>query len=226
MANAALTDNAIPQTLDQRFLKNIDANDAAMAALLGTGAAAQQVQGAGAQGSSTTVNPLVIGGINGSGFNQLFSTANAFNDAASNVAGGFPTFPFRYNAATGWDKERGNIEVTALASSARVAGINSADMTLYNGRGITVVIDLTAFVTAASLTVTIQGKDPLSGKYYTLLVSTVIASVITTVMQVGPGLTASANLIANALVPRTYRISVAQGNGNSTTYSVGVMESV
>lgn len=84
-----------------------------------------------------------------------------------------------------------------------------------------IIIDVTAVTATPALTVRIQGKDPASGKYYDILVSTAIATVSTTVLKVGPGLTAAANLVANDIVPSIWRVTVTHGDTDSATYSVG-----
>lgn len=111
---------------------------------------------------------------------------------------------------------------TALASAARTIATNSADIDNTDGHlYVDVVVDVTAIVDTPSLTVTIQGKDELSGKYYTLLVSAAITTVSTNIYRIGPGLTAAANAVANFAVPKTWRVSVAVADADSATYSVG-----
>lgn len=84
-----------------------------------------------------------------------------------------------------------------------------------------VIIDVTAVTATPALTVKIQGKDPLSGKYYDILVSATIATVSTTVLKVGPGLPVTANLSANDMVPSIWRVIVTHGDTDSATYSIG-----
>lgn len=109
----------------------------------------------------------------------------------------------RFNGTT-YDRERGNVETGALVVPT-TSSVNGADQTNHNGRGITVVVDITA-LTGTSITFTIQGKDPTSGKYYTLLVSAALVGTGTTILRVGPGLTAAANTVANDQLPRTFRV--------------------
>jgi hypothetical protein len=45
--------------------------------------------------------------------------------------------------------------------------------------------------------------------------------VATTVLKVGPGLTAAANLVANDMIPSIWRVIVTHGDTDSATYSVG-----
>jgi hypothetical protein len=119
------------------------------------------------------------------------------------------------------DQEALTVEGTALASAARTASVDSSDLTNGFGKGLHLVIDVTAVAATPSITVTIQGKDALSGKYYTILASAAITATGTTVLKVHPGLTAAANAAANDLLPRTWRVSVTNADADSITYSVG-----
>lgn len=99
-----------------------------------------------------------------------------------------------------------------IAHAAAAAGTSSADQANTSARGIKVVVDVTAITgTTPTLTVTLQGKDPISGKYYTLLASAALSAVGTTVLTVYPGLTAAANLTANDVLPATWRVITAIG---------------
>ena len=118
----------------------------------------------------------------------------------------------------------GNADTAALIThNAASAGVNGADQANYTARGVKLVIDVTAISgTTPTLTVTIQGKDAASGKYYTILASAALAATGTTVLTVFPGLTASANVTANDVLPKTWRvISAIGGTGPSVTATVG-----
>lgn len=111
---------------------------------------------------------------------------------------------------------------TILPSAARTATVIGADQKNDVHRGILVAVDVTAVPgVAPSLVVTIEGKDRESGKYFTLLTSAAITAVGTVLLRVYPGLTPVANLTASDLLPTFWRVSVAAGNANSATYSVG-----
>mgnify|MGYP001591241777 FL=1 len=120
-----------------------------------------------------------------------------------------------FNGIT-WDRQRNNHEVTVLASSARTVAVDSSDMTNYNGRGIVVVIDVTA--QAGTITPTIQGKA--GSDYYTILAGSAIAATGEVVLRVYPGLTAAASVTVNDILPRLWRVSMAVANTASVTYSV------
>ena len=113
-----------------------------------------------------------------------------------------------------------NSTVSVLPSAARTATNVSDDLTNMYAKGLHLVIDVTNIVSTPSITVTIHGKDYLSGKYYTILASAAITATGTTVLKVFPSATASANVAANDILPTNWRVSVTHGNANSITYSV------
>ena len=110
-----------------------------------------------------------------------------------------------------------------IASAAFTTTQTTADQGNTNpngGRGIKVVLDMTV-VGTGSVTLTIQGKDGASGKYYTLLAGAAVVTNSTNIYTVYPGLTAAANSVASDVLPRTWRVQVVANNANSCTYSVG-----
>lgn len=109
--------------------------------------------------------------------------------------------------------------VTLLASAARTATTATADQSNNDYRGVHVIIDVTADPASASVVATIQGKDELSGTYYTILTSAAIAAVGTTVLRVFPGATAATNVTANDVLPSTWRVNFAHADSDSITYS-------
>lgn len=111
--------------------------------------------------------------------------------------------------------------VTLFSSAARTATVNGADQTNKCAKGIIFTVDATAITSTPSVVFTLQGKDELSGKYYTILASAAVATVATTTYSVFPGAPATANVSANFQLPRTWRLIATHGNANSITYSVG-----
>jgi hypothetical protein len=112
------------------------------------------------------------------------------------------------------------ISIVAFASAARTASANGNDINTSAYLGGIITIDMTVVPGVDTVTFTFQGKDPLSGKYYTILASTAIVAVSTTVLRVYPGLPAAANLVANDILPVTSRIITTHSAGTSFTYSV------
>lgn len=117
--------------------------------------------------------------------------------------------------------EEGPFDVGALitASSATTTQ-TSADQTNTSARGIKVVLNTTAIGTG-SVTVVIQGKDQASGQYYTILSGAAVTTNTTNVYTVYPGVTATANVAANDVLPATWRVQVTANNANAATYTVG-----
>jgi len=156
--------------------------------------------------------------INTSG-NSILTSINDFLVPALNNIVPTSAFNMQFNG-TQYERQRGNTQETFLASVARTVNTNSADFTNHNARGLHVIINVSAIVTAPSIIATIQGKDPVSGLYYDILQGLPITTVGINVIKIYPGTAAVVNTSANDILPRTYRISVAHANANSITYSV------
>lgn len=113
-----------------------------------------------------------------------------------------------------------NTEATVLASAARTATLNSADLTNYGFSGVVVTIDATAIVATPSVVFTIQYKDTLSDKYKDILSSAAITATGTTTLMVHPTVTAAANTKANSPLPKVWRVRAVHGDADSITYSI------
>jgi hypothetical protein len=114
-----------------------------------------------------------------------------------------------------------NYNVKARESEARSV-TNSADLTNSQHKGCHVIIDATSITDTPSVVPTIQGRDTVSGKYYTLLTGSAITGIGTTILKVYPGLIPAANLVANDILPSKFRILMTHADADSITYSVGV----
>lgn len=146
-------------------------------------------------------------------------TASGFTPGGS-AAQTITVVPCRAVTSSTYEQEYNNLNVTLLSSSARTTTQTSADQTNFNHTKLVVVLDVTAGTTPA-LTLTINGKDAASGKYYNLLTGLAVATVSTNVYTLALGVTVVANTTVNAFVPRLFQIVVTAGNGNTITYSVG-----
>lgn len=148
------------------------------------------------------------------------STAAALADAFANpTTTHLAADQLNFNGTT-WDRQRSNMQANQLTSAARTTTQTGADAVNYNHRGIKVTTDVTSAGTG-SITVSIQEKDPTSGKYTSLLDSIALTANATTILTVYPGLTAVANVTATQVLPRDWRIVVTANNANTITYSVG-----
>ena len=114
-------------------------------------------------------------------------------------------------------QQSGVLNIPAGATTTQTGPDIVSDM---GARGVRVVLDMTAFGTG-SVTLTIQGKDRGSGKYYTLLAGAAVVSNATFTYTVFPGATVAANVSANDCLPDIWRILCTANNANPTTYTVG-----
>lgn len=114
-----------------------------------------------------------------------------------------------------------NRALTVLASAVRAASNNSADQKNRNATGLHLIIDVTAVPGVDTVTFVIKGKDPLSGKYYTVLSGSAISATGTTVLKMFPGFTNVANSVANDVLPADWRVEVTHSAATNFTYSVG-----
>lgn len=87
-----------------------------------------------------------------------------------------------------------------------------------------IIINITALTgTTPTAAFALQGYDESSQTFYNMLSSTNLAATGQTVLKVGPGLVAAANLTINDVMPKTFRIiCVLLGTTPSVTATVGV----
>jgi hypothetical protein len=113
-----------------------------------------------------------------------------------------------------------NTNTTALLDKTNATTTQySADQTNTNYRGCIIVCNVSA-VAAGTITVSVQGKDAVSGQYYTLFTGAAVATAITTVYQVYPASTPSTSAY-NGPLPTTWRVMVSAVNSNPISYTVG-----
>ncbi len=111
-------------------------------------------------------------------------------------------------------------DIVILASAARTATNNSRDIVNSYGRGVVVFCNVGAAPGIDTVTLTIKGKGPISGLYYTILTSAALVATGLVVLRVYPGLVAAANLTVNDVLPKTFAVTVTHSAGGSFTYSV------
>ena len=122
-----------------------------------------------------------------------------------------------------FERERANSTFSLMASAARTATASSPDQNNYNWCGAHIIINVTSITATPSVVPTIQGKDPISGTYYTLLTGLAITTTGITILKIYPGITALANGSANDILPRYWRITMTHADADSITYSVAAM---
>lgn len=115
-----------------------------------------------------------------------------------------------------------NQYLTIVPAATYDTDIDTADLKNPNFKGVVVIIDVTAEAGAHALVVTIQGKDPVSGKYYDLLASASITGTGTVILRVYPGLTASPNLVASDVLPADWRVKIDHTKTAASTFTMSI----
>lgn len=126
----------------------------------------------------------------------------------------------RADPATGSAIPAPPYDLSLVAQAAQTVTTPTADQTNVGGRGVKVFVNITSIGTG-SITVQIQGKDPATGNYFTLLASAALIANGFTVLEVYPGIAAVANLAANLSLPHIWRINVVSNNVNPVGYTIG-----
>jgi hypothetical protein len=113
-----------------------------------------------------------------------------------------------------------NQHVQLISASGATTTQTSADQENPNARGVIVTLDMTSAGTG-SVTLEIDAKDPISGKYTALLTGAAVTTNSTNQYIVYPGAPVTANVSASDPLPDTWRAKVTANNANATTYTVG-----
>lgn len=112
------------------------------------------------------------------------------------------------------------VRKTVYASAARTATPTAFESSTEGARGLHLVIDVTSVTASPSVVPTIDGHDPLSGKWYNLLTGVAITATGTTVLKIYPGIATLANAAASDVVPDVFRVVMTHGDADSITYTV------
>lgn len=178
--------------------------------------------------NSALVNTLAITallyGRNGAASSEITANASFSDNFASATLLEIQNFNTLFNGVSS-DRQRGNVDSAAsiLTLTAQAPGtVTSTDQTNFNGRGVKLGINITADSAGTALVVvTIQGKDIVSGQYYTILTSASIAAVGFSTLTVYPAITVTANVAASDILPRTWRVSVTVSGAGTASATVG-----
>jgi hypothetical protein len=112
--------------------------------------------------------------------------------------------------------------LTVLTAVARTTAFVSGDLPTYGARTLVVILDTTA-IGSASITLSIKGKDPASGKYYLILAGAAAATNATRVYRVSELIAAVSNVSATDILPALIQISVAVADVNPWTATIGAV---
>ncbi len=158
-----------------------------------TAESAQGTTGTGLLGTGA----LIYDGTNWQRLKQLSTATDGMSGGGFIATGGAS-----YNGTT-WDRMRNNSTGVVIAAGATSsnAGVTT---TTYNASKAVIIVNISAF-TSGSLTVAINGITS-SGYSYPILTSAALAAVAVTPLRIFPGATASANAVANDMVPRSLQV--------------------
>lgn len=188
------------------------------------------VQGTVAQGAAISGNAVPIGGrlTSGNRADAYFATQDTDGDTDVQYYG-LVTSSLMLALEDGsgthhLERWRNNVAKTLLSSAARTADTNSSDQTNYNARGAMFFVNVTATSATPSVTLNVQGKDPVSGNYFTIYTSAAFTATGQFSYQVYPGASAAGALTGAAplTIPRTWRVFMDHADADSITYSVGM----
>jgi hypothetical protein len=84
-----------------------------------------------------------------------------------------------------------------------------------------IIVDVSV-ATSGSITPSIQGYNPASDSWYTILTGAAISTVSTVVLKVGPAFTAAANVAVADMLPSKWRVFLDAAAGASVVASVGI----
>jgi hypothetical protein len=87
------------------------------------------------------------------------------------------------------------------------------------GQGLSIIVNVSAFAVAASLTVSVLGILS-DGTTYPLGATAVLAATGVVVLRFGPSLLGAINASFNTLIPDRILVQTTHGNVNSITYSI------
>lgn len=90
-----------------------------------------------------------------------------------------------------------------------------------DGVGLIAVLHMTT-VGTGSVTLTVNGYDPVGGATWAILTGVAVTTNTTNVYRIYPGLTAAANATVSDIIPATIQLVVTANNANPAVYSLTV----
>lgn len=116
-----------------------------------------------------------------------------------------------------------NTYAILLPSGARTATPTIPDQGNFTWRCVDVVLNVTANPGAQTLTLAVNGKDPVSGAVFALLTGATVSGNSVNVYTICPGVTVAANVTASTFLPALWQVTVTHSAAGSWTYSVSAL---
>lgn len=124
---------------------------------------------------------------------------------------------YNFNGTT-WDRHRGNTSNIIIASAVRSATFNGAQQINYNSSGGHFTLNVTAVPGVQTVTPSIEASyDGVN--YYTLLTGVAMVATGIQTLKIFPGSVVTANVSANDILPRFYRMTVTHSGAGNFTYA-------
>jgi hypothetical protein len=113
--------------------------------------------------------------------------------------------------------QRALVGQVSLTLTGQGAGeIDTADQNNFADRVVACAFDQASHTGSPSTTVTIEGRDPVSGVYFPLLTSSALTDDGVTYLSAGPGLSPVAGISAPVAIPAVWRAQVLATAGTIT----------
>lgn len=151
----------------------------------------------------------------------------ALDDTASLIAGKIRAALSALSAITDDYIVSGETDKVILTNITVATNDATLNIDVHNSTSVGIVDDTTSDNTQAGtvsavcdITPKIEGLDKLNNVVYPILIGVAIVAAGTTVLKVHPNLTIAANLVANDLIPKHFRLTMTHGDATLTTYSV------
>lgn len=113
------------------------------------------------------------------------------------------------------------IDETVYASAARTATPTAAVIATRGRQRVHVAIVVTASAATPSVVPTLDAYDAASNTWYNLLTGAAITGAGTTILKIGMGFPATANVSVPDILPNLLRLTMTHADADSITYSVG-----
>ncbi len=118
------------------------------------------------------------------------------------------------------DMERGNLDTITIINASNVTTTQtSGTQTNFNHTGCIVILTTTNIGTG-SVTLSINGIEPVSNYVWPILTGVAVVTNTTTMYRVSPHLIAATNATAKDILPRSWQVVVTANNVNPTSYAV------
>lgn len=114
-----------------------------------------------------------------------------------------------------------NESIILFPSASRTATISSSSQSNLFYKGVHLVLDITVVPGVQTITVDVEGIDPISGLSYSLLTSAAfVATGLQNPLTVYPGITVVANEQSSIILPINWRATVTHSGAGAFTYSL------